>query len=307
MISRRRVVLGGACTLLASGALAQRPAGLRRIGFLADGDRPFSLDAIPYGTLRQALRDAGRVEGRNLAIEWRFAESRPERLPGLAADLAKQKVDLIVAAGAAAADAARNAARTIPVVVSEMNEAPESGPKYIELVRLLTIIPTPERITVLANLGNPTHAAVTKTVEAAARASKMTVSTISAREPEHVKIALPAIRGQRPHAIIVLRDGVFIEQHRFLTSWIAGMRLPSIAGYREYAEAGGLMSYGPSLASDYRRLARRIDRILKGAKADALPIEGPDADELVINARSARTVGLVIPPALLARANLVID
>ena len=322
------VTLSMAFPLLAGPlAVYAQPGRIPRIGFLVGGsDLPPSAEAFPQG-----LRDLGYVEGGSLAIEYRFAEGRIERFPDLASDLVRLKVDLIVAPGTAAAQAARKASATIPIVIVvagdpvgdgliksfarpggtvtglTMSTGPAIGGKHLELLR--EAVPMVSRVAVLWNPLTAPHTGIVKEIEAAARKFRLTVQPVSARRPEEIDGAFAAMSRARADGLIVLADPVFDSSA--LKGRIAASatraRLPAMYGSRVNTEAGGLMSYGPNLSDLYRQAAVYVDRILKGAPPGDLPVEQPSKFELVINVRTAKALGLALSPSLLARADQLIE
>jgi putative ABC transport system substrate-binding protein len=326
----RRTFLG----ILGSGLLAAplmaeaQPAGkLYRIGYLAGG----SATANPSfaEAFRQGLRELGWVEGQNIAIEYRFAEGRLDRLPDLAAELVRLKVDIIVATPTPAAVAARNATRTIPIVMRGVGDpvglglverlarpggnvtglsytvGTETIGKGLEL--LMEAVPSVGRVAVLSNPANPIHAHGVDSVKAVARSLGLQLQLLEARGPEGFDGAFAAMTRERAGALLVIADSMFDSHKARLGDLAVKSRLPSMHGYREVVEAGGLMSYGPSFPPQFRQAATYVDKILKGAKPGDLPVEQPTKFELVINLKTAKALGLTIPPSLLLRAGEVIE
>jgi putative ABC transport system substrate-binding protein len=268
------------------------------------------------------------VEGQNIAIEYRWAEGKYERYPALAADLVRLKVDVIVAVGGAATEAAQQATRTIPIVMSVVNDPVGSGlvpslarpggnvtgtsvmaPDLVgkQLAVLKEIAPNVSRVALLQNPANPASAAQLREAEAAARALGVRLQTLEARSPQEIDSAFAAMTRERAGALVILADSIFTNQLRQIAEIAAKKRLPAIYVGTEYAEAGGLMGYSASLLDGERRAATYVDKILKGAKPGDLPVEQPTKFELVINLRIAKTIGLTIPPTLLQRADQIID
>src|SRR5262249_5216572 len=285
--------------------------------------------AAAADAFRQGLRDRGYVEGKNLTIEYRWAAGKSERLPGFAVELVRLGVDVIVAHGLAAGLAAKEATTTIPIVMVATFDPiraglvrslarpggnvtglayPESldelSGKWIEL--LTELVPRLSRVAVLANADNPSHRQRMKDVEVAARRLRVDVSTVEMRQLDLDK-ALTSVGQLKASALIVVADPLFTNQRQRLAVFAIEKRLPSVYAYRELPEAGGLLSYGPSLAAFFRGAGIYVDKILKGAKPADLPIEQPTIFELVINARTARAIGLTIPPSLLRRADQVLE
>ena len=299
-----------------------------RIGILATRNRPASLDADAFGQFMRGMRELGYVEGQNLQVEFRWAEGKYERLPGLAAELVQLRVDVIVAAGAQDIDAARKATSTIPIVMATSPDPVVSGfaqtlahpggnitgltnftvdisPKLFEMLQ--SIVPKLSRLAVLMNPVNSSHAGVLKSVESAAQKTGVKVLPLEARSAGEIERAFSTMVQAKAGGVLVPRDGFFIQQLGQIAQLAAKHRLPSISGYRQYAEAGGLMSYGQSTTESFRRAATYVDKILKGAKPGDLPIEQPTTFESFINGKTAKTLGLTIPQSLRISADKVIE
>jgi len=332
MISRRRVVIAfgaGVPALLTSFSFAQQPGMVRRIGFLAIRSRstPSNPDAY-YDAFVQGMRELDYVERKNLAIEWRFAEGKYERLPGLAADLVRMKVELIVSHGTEGTRAAQRATSTIPVVTAAVGDPVASGfaaslarpagnvtglstivsdlaQKHVELLK--TMMPTLSRVAVLLNFGNANHSANLESAQAVAEKIGMTILPVDARTPEEIERGFATMTREGAEAVIVASDPFYTGQRKQFAALAAMNRMPSMFPYREYVEAGGLMSYGPDVADFFRYAATFVDKILKGAKPGDLPFQQPTRYYLVINLKTAKALGLEIPPTLLARADEVIE
>jgi putative ABC transport system substrate-binding protein len=329
-MDRRRFLLTSLAGALAGplAVEAQPAAKVPRIGWL-----PVNLAAAPHNLepFRQGLRDLGYVEGRNLVIETRDAEGRLERLPALAAELVALKVDVIVAPGTPQALAAKNATRTIPIVfvgaadpvreglvtslarpggnaTGSSNLAPELVGKRLELLK--QAVPAVSRVAVLRQPGAVPERAekdMLKEAEVAARALGLQPQFVEARGPADVDRAFSDMTRARAGALTVLPSAMFVSERRRLVDLAAKNRLPAVYGSREFVDAGGLMSYGPNIADLNRRAATYVDKILKGAKPGDLPIEQPTKFEVAINLKTAKALGLTIPPSLLARADQVIE
>jgi putative ABC transport system substrate-binding protein len=328
-MNRRDTVLA----LLALGAAplaaeAQQAAKIARIGYLTSslGDDPHLLEAF-----RQGLRDLGYVEGRNLVIEYREAEGKADRLPALAAELVALKVDVIVAPITSAARAAKQATETIPIVFAVSADpvtdgfvtslarpggnvtglsilAPELVGKRLEL--LTQAVPGVSRVAVLrlpGALGERTDKYMLKEAEAAARALGVRLQLVEARGPADIDRAFSDMTGARAGALTVLPSNMFLRERRRLVDLAAKNRLPAVYSGRAVVDAGGLMSYGPNIADNYRRAATYVDKILRGAKPGDLPVEQPAKFELIINLKTAKDLGLIIPQSVLARADEVIQ
>ena len=319
-----------AVSLLAAplAADAQQARKVPRIGFLwvtSPSDRPSHLDAF-----RQRLRELGWVEGQNIVIDYRYAEGRVDRLPDLAAELVRLKVDLIVAsAGTQAATAAKNATETIPIVMIYVrdpvgtgliaslarpggNVTGVSGYAGLEIVArqlelLKETVPKIRRVAILSNPANAYHQLAIREANVAARSLGVQLQLLEARGPNEFDGAFAAMAKERVGALLVLSDAMLNSHRTRLADLAARSRLPAAYGVRESVEAGGLMSYGPSFLDLYRRSAAYVDKILKGAKPADLPVEQPTTFELVINLKTAKALGLTIPQSLLQRADQVIE
>jgi putative ABC transport system substrate-binding protein len=304
---------------------AQAPAKVHRIGRLAAGPPPPGLN--PYEeAFRQGLRDLGYVEGQNLVIEYRYAESREERLPDLAAELVRLQVEVIVALGVATS-AVKHATSTIPIVTITRDPVEEGfvaslahpGGNITGLSLLMTeldgkrleflkeTVPNTSRIAVFANPAAPRHAPVVQDLTVAGRALGVQLHVLELRSPEEFAGAFAGIQRAGAGALLVLADQYVFEHHvSAITALALQNRLPAMYPWRRYVDAGGLMSYGPSLAEMHRRAATYVDKLLKGAKPADLPMEQPTKFELVINLKAANALGITIPPHLLVLADEVI-
>ena len=326
--TRRRDVIAGILSAAAVHELhaQQLQPGLPVIGFLGAGLR----DRRPYlvPAIRRGLEDAGFTEGRNVAVEYRFAEGRYDRLRGLADDLLRYGPAVIIADGVAAALAAKSATETVPIVfmiaadpvraglVASLNRPganltgvvmfdTELITKRIELLREL--VPQDAAIALFVNPKNPNAELLRREVEAAARTTGHDLPVMGASSEAELEAAFTALR-QRQVAAIVVEADPFLDDHlEQLVALSSRHALPAIYLWRQFPEAGGLISYGPSLAGTYRQVALYGGRILKGAKPSELPVEQPTKFELVINLKAAKALGLTIPPSLLARADEVIE
>jgi putative ABC transport system substrate-binding protein len=318
-------MLTGGLLAVPLAAEAQAPAKVPRIGFLSS--RSPAETAAYSEAFRQGLRELGYVEGQNIAIEYRFAEGQPERLPALAAELVRLKVDVIVTTAQPAPEAAKQATSTIPIVFAAGGDpvaeglvasvarpggnitgpasmSPEVVGKQLELLK--EIAPKVSRVAVLQNPGNSSHPPVLRQAEGAARALGVQLHIVQARTSPEIEAAFVAMRSQRAGGVLVLRDALFLAQRAQIAALAAKSRLPAVYGIKAEAEAGGLMAYGANIPHMYRRAATYVDKILKGAKPGDLPVEQPTKFELVINLKTAKALGLTIPPSLLQRADEVI-
>ena len=329
MITRRTFLGTVAGGLLAAplAAGAQQAGKVYRIGYLAS----YSSTTAPHRIepFRQGLRELGWVEGKNIVIEYRWAEGRYERLPDLAAELVRLKVDVIVAAPTAAAVAAKNATGTIPIVMLGASDpvglgliaslarpgGNVTGVSYSvgvetfgkELELLKEIVPKVRRVAILSNPASPVQPLFIREVNGAARSLGIQLQLLEVRGPNEFEGAFAAMAKERVGALLVVADAMFIFHRTRLAALAARSRLPAAYGVRASVEAGGLMSYGPSVRDLFRRSATFVDKILKGAKPGDLPVEQPTKFELVINLKTAKALGLMIPQALLQRADEVIQ
>jgi len=328
-VSTRRAFIGTlAGGLLAAplAAEAQAPVKVPRIGYLSALSPTDNTDILE--AFRQGLHELGYVEGQTIAIEYRFAEGRPERLPALAAELVRLKVDVIVTGPPPAPEAAKQATSTIPIVFAVAGDpvalglvasvarpggnitglssiAPEVVGKQLELLK--EVAPKVSRVAVLQNPSNQVHALVLRQAEGAARALGVQLLVLKAGSPAEIDAAFAAMRSQHAGGVLVPRDGLFLARRTQIAALAAKSRLPAVYGIREEAEGGGLMAYGASAPFMYRRAATYVDKILKGAKPADLPVEQPSKFELVINLKTAKALGLTISPSLLQRADAVIQ
>jgi putative tryptophan/tyrosine transport system substrate-binding protein len=328
-VDRRAFIgtLAGGLLAAPLAAEAQQADKMARIGWLA-----VNLAAFPHvrEAFLQGLRDLGHVEGRNVVIEYRSAEGKSERLPALAAELVALKVDVIVAPSTPEALAAKQATRTLPIVFAVAADPVASGlvtglaqpggnvtglsilaPELIgkRLEQLTQAVPGVSRVAVLwqpGALGKRTEQDMLKGAEATAGALGVRLQSVEVRSPADFDRAFSDMTRARAGALIVLPSPIFSER-RHLVDLAAKNRLPAVYTWREYVDAGGLMSYGPDLADMLRRAATYVDKILKGAKPADLPIEQPTKFELVINLKTAKALGLTIPQSLLQRADQVIE
>ena len=289
MTTRRTllVAIGAGALVAPLASFAQQQGKVWRVGFLSLRRRPDSLDSDTHGAFSNGMRELGYVEGKNLVIELRFADNKYERLPDLAAELVRLKVDVIVTAGPAVTSAVQKATTTIPIVFGGANDPVGSGfvkslarpggnitglsnvsveisPKLLEM--LLTMAPKLSRVAVLMNPSNSGHATMLKNVQAAAQGAKVKVLPVEARTPQEIETAFFVMTKENAGAVIVVRDALFNQQVRQIAELAAKNRLPSIAQIREYVDAGGLMSYGQNRGDNFRRAATYVDKILKGAK-----------------------------------------
>jgi putative ABC transport system substrate-binding protein len=330
VIDRRGFIsaLAGGILVAPLAAGAQQAAKVARIGYLA----AFPPSTYPqlHEAFLQGLSDLGYVKGRNLVIEYRLAEGKVERFPALAAELVALRVDVIAALGTAQALAAKQATRTIPIVFIDADPvtsglvtslarpggnatglsqlAPELVGKRLELLK--QTFPGLSRVALLwqpGGHGERTEKDLVKQAEVAARALGVRLQVVEARGPADIDRAFSDMTKTRVDALTVLPGGIFFVERRRLVDLATKNRLPTVYTFREFVEAGGLMSYGHSQADLNRRAAIYVDKILKGAKPAELPVEQPTKFELVINLKTAKALKLTIPPSVLGRADQVID
>jgi putative ABC transport system substrate-binding protein len=330
-VRRRKLIirLGGAAIaswfVWRGGARAEQVGRVPRIGYLS----PSSASAPNDEAFQRGLRELGYVPGKNIVIEYRFAEGKFDRLPGLAAELVQLEVDVIVARVTQASLAARDATKTIPIVMVGVADPLGSGlvaslarpganitgtssmntevvGKSLEVLK--EAIPTVARVAVLWTPDNAVfQAQLLREAHAAAGALGVRLRTFAVRGPAELDRTFAAIIGERVDALLVLPDPTLILHHARIVDFAKRSRLPAMYGARQYAIAGGLMAYGPNIAEQFRRAASYVDKILKGAKPGDLPVEQPTTFELIVNLKTAKALGLAIPGALLVRADEVIE
>ena len=314
-----------ALLFLAAGTLAQAQQikKIPKIGVLSTGSA--SSETARNEAFLQGLRELGYVVGQNILIEHRYAEAKPDRLPELAAELVRLKVDVIVA-GALAIGAAKNATKTIPIVMATSGDpvaygyvvslaqpggnvtgssqmSPELGGKRLELLK-----ESLKKVSIVAVLhdGGAAQAPQMKEMEAAARALGVQIQPVKVEGPSHFENAFSAMTGGHASAFIGLTSSALFNHRKQIADLAIKNRLPAIYPGSEFVDAGGLMSYGPNIFENYRRAAKYVDKILKGAKPGDLPVEQPTKFEFIINLKTAKQIGLTIPPNVLARADKVI-
>jgi len=328
MIRRTWLIVALALALFAwsLSADAQQPTKVPRVGILSDESRAMAMSFEP---IAQGLRDLGWVEGQNVTSERRYAERKYEILPSLAADLVHVQPDVIVAIGTGPAWAAKSATSTIPIVFARIGDpvgyglvpslsrpggnltgvsllTRELAGKQVEI--LITAVPDGKRVGVLWDASFPAAGPVFKEIEGAARSLNSELIPAEVRGPDDFEPAFRAMVEERASALIVPGLGIIFGEHRQrLLDLTAKARLPSMFLRKEFVEAGGLMSYGPNWGDMYRRSATYVDKILKGTNPADLPVEQPTKFELVINLKTAKALGLTIPPLVLARADEVIE
>ena len=309
-------------------AEAQQPKKVPLLGYLSAQDP--ARESTRAEAIRLALRERGYIEGQNIAIEYRYAEGKLDRFPGLAAELVRLKVDIIVVAGGARLiQAAKNATKTIPIVMSGQGADPveaglieslarpggnvtgvtnlstDLGGKRLELLK--EAVPKLARVAVLYDPANrPNVFEVKEILPVAARALRLTVRSWEVRDADGFEKVFAALSKERPDGLFVAGGPLMFANGKRIAGFALKSRLPSMYQSKEAVDAGGLMSYGANLADSYRRVAYYVDRILKGAKPADLPVEQPTKFELVINLKTAKQIGLTIPQSVLYRADKVI-
>jgi putative ABC transport system substrate-binding protein len=326
----RRGFLSGAAALLAApiAARAQSTRRLYRIGFLGAASSSEPRSQRFFEAFRNGLAELGYVEGQNIAIESRWAAGKYERLPGLAAELVRLKMDVIVTAAVPAIRAVKEATSTIPIVMAVVVDpvatglvasfarpggnitglsvmTPELVGKQLEMLR--EIVPKASRVAVLWNPANPGNPPQLRAAEVAARTLGMRLQLLEARNPREIDSAFAAMTKEGASAVVVLVDVVLIEQRTRIADLAATRRLPAVYGHVDHVRAGGLMAYAPNFLDNYRRAAAYVDKILRGANPGDLPIEQATKFELLINLKTAKALGLTIPQTLLQRADQVIE
>ena len=322
---RRRefiTLLGGTVIAWPLAARAQRTATIPRIGYLSAGSPP----ANP--AFWQGMRNLGYVEGQNILVEYRWAEGKPERLPELAADLIRLKVEVVFAFGTQAALATKSIATTTPVIFHTHAVPVEAGFAASlarpggnltgltlmarQLVgKRLALLKEPlaatSRVAVLVNTINPGMQSTLRHLEAAAQSLAVELQILEARTPDEVESVFGSVVSHRASALYATLDPLFLDRRTRIVEFAASKQLPALYDVKPFVEAGGLMSYGPNFADSFRRVASFLDKILKGAKPADLPVEQPTEFDLVINLKTAKAFGLEIPPTLVARADEVIE
>ena len=308
---------------------AQLQTKARRIGFLTPRSRPAPPDRDAFSeAFLKGMRELGYVEGKNLVVEWRYADGNYKSLPELAAQLARMDLEVIVAYGTAATQALKTATTSIPIVVAAAVDLVGSrlvetlrrpggnitglsaigvdlSPKHVELIK--TVMPKLAAVAVLVNPGNSTHPAVLKNAEAAAEKLGMKVVSAEARVPNEIDAAFAAASRKGAGAVVVATDAFYSGQGRRLVETSLKRRMPTISMYDEHVRAGCLMSYGQDIAGFHRQAATYVDKIFKGAAPAELPVEEPTTIQLVINQKTARALGITVPGSLLLRADEVIQ
>ena len=326
-MNRRESIIAFVALGAVAGSIASFAQGkVWRVGFLS----LYSASEIAQNTAAflKGLRELGYIEGKNLVVEWRFAEGNFERLPDLAADLVQLKVDVIVAVASAAISAAKKATSTIPIVMATTgdpvgsgfvkslarpggnitglsNMGGDTGAKLLDL--LLTAVPKVSRVGVLVTPTSTTYRAISESIQAGAQNTSVKILIAEARTPQEIETAFATMAGESAGAVIVGAAPFFALHRPQIVQLAIKYKMPSIFGNRAYVEAGDLMSYGYKITENYLRAASYVDKILKGARPGDLPVEQPTTLELVINLKTAKALGLTIPQSILLRADEVIQ
>jgi ABC-type uncharacterized transport system substrate-binding protein len=318
-------LLGGAAAACPLAVGAQQPAKLPTVGFLVGGTP--SSHGQWFAALVQRLRELGWIEGRTVAIEYRWTEGRDERFAEIVAEFIRLKVNVIVTNATTAALAAKQATSVIPIVFAAAadpvgtglvtslaqpggnvtglsNQSTDLAAKRLELLR--EFVPNLHRLAIMAHVSAPIVVLELGEVQTAARMLGFEVATLEIRRAQDIAPAFAALKG-RAEALYVCSDPLTIINRIRINTLAVGARLPTIHGFRDYVEAGGLMSYGPNIPHQYRRAADYVDKILRGAKPADIPVEQPTKFDLVVNLITAQALGVDVPPSLLARADEVIE
>ena len=324
-VARRLVVFGAALGVAVGVWPADRP---RRIGYLSFYPRPRAGVVPVFDAFFAGMREQGYEEGRDYVMEWRHTGGKQESLDALAVALVADGVDLFFCLTTAAATAAKRATSTIPIVFAGVSDpvtsglvpslarpggnltglssvAPDLEGKRLDILR--QIVPTLSRVAVFFNSLNPFHVISIKNAQSAAQVMGLKLQRHDIREAEDLDGAFAAIRNERPDALLILADRVFLHNRKRIMDFTEEQRLPNVNAYKELVEAGGLISYGPSYEDMHKRAAIYVDKILKGANPADLPIEQPAKFTFIVNLKAAKTLGVIVPPSLLALADNVIE
>jgi ABC-type uncharacterized transport system substrate-binding protein len=329
-LKRRELItlLGGVAIAWPLAARAQQAVSVRRLGFLLPGGPRTTAVRGQLEAFRQGLKEHGWFEGQNISIEYRYAEGREDALPAIAAALARLRLDVIVAEGTAAIQAAKTVTQTVAIVMAtsadpvgtglvanlnrpggnitglSLQNAELSG-KRLQL--LTEIVPGLARVAVLSNPLNPSIAPIVEQTKAAAQALGIETHVVEVQAPDKFESAFAAVAAAHAGALMVLPDPLLYGQHPRIVTFAAASHLPALFPEREVAEAGGLIAYGPSIPASFQRAAAYVDKILRGAKPADLPVEQPTTFELAVNLQTARAIGVTIPTSILVGADEVIE
>jgi ABC-type uncharacterized transport system substrate-binding protein len=324
MKRREFITLLGGAAAWPIAAQAKQPSKTYRIGWLQPGPIP---DPWVKG-FRQGLQEFNYVEGKNLIIEYRWGDGRFDRLPAMAGELVSLNPDVIISVNTAALLALQKRTTTIPIVMLGTADpvglglvrslarpganitgmsvmAPELSQKRLELLK--EVVPNLDRVTVLSNPGNPAVILALEETQAAAQALGLTLHIVDVHEPSEIDLALSAVAREPAGALVLLIDTMIHSQRVPIVAFAVKHRLPTISPFRDFADVGGLMAYGPQLPDLLRRAVGLIDKILRGERPTNLPVQQPTKFELIVNLKTAKALGLELPPALLARADEVIE
>ena len=327
MRRREFITLLGGAAVWPLAARAQQMGKVPRIGYL--GSSSPSLEPHFVEAFRQKLRELGHIEGENIAIEYRWAEGQDRRLPELAAELVRLQPNVIVTAGTPGALAAMQATKTIPIVMASSGDpvgaglvtslarpgghvtgftivGPQIEGKRLELLK--EAVPELSRVAVLWNPSNPALVSYFDTIENAGRTLRISLDPVAeVRRANELDNAFFAIASARPRALLVVADRFLLAHRKRIVEFAVAKRLPGMFPYREYVEAGGLMSYAPSNIELFRGAATYVDKILKGAKPGDLPVQEPTKLELIVNLKTSKAIGLTVPESFLLRADELIE
>jgi putative tryptophan/tyrosine transport system substrate-binding protein len=297
-----------------------------RVGILTlAGAQSARADGL-FEPFRQGLKEHGWIEGQDVSFEYRFAEGKVDALPKFASQLVQLPVDVILADGTPSVDAAKNATRTVPIVMAAINDpiasgfvaslsrpggnitgltilGPELAGKRLQV--LSEAVPKLTRVAVLANPSSPANALLIKQTETAAQTLGVALHVVDASTPDSLETAFAAIAAARAEALLVMQDAMFFDQRPRIVAFAAASRLPALFAEKQVVESGGLMAYGASIPDSFRRAAAYVDKIFRGANPADLPVETPTTFEFAINLKTAKALGLTIPPALLATADVI--
>jgi putative ABC transport system substrate-binding protein len=323
------MLISGAAAAWPLAARAQQlTSTIRHIGILLPESVPTAEVRGLLEAFRQGLKEMGWVEGQNIAFEYRSSDGKEDALPKIAAELVQLRLDAILAEGTAAIQAAKDATRSIPIVMALSNDPVASGLiaslnrpggnvtglslQSSELagkrLQLLTeIVPKLARLVVLSNPTNPSHTLAVQQMRAAAQSFGVGLHVVEASAPDKFDSAFATVAAVRADSLVVLPDGMFFGQHNRIVALAAASHLPALFPEKEVVEAGGLMAYGPSIPASFQRAAAYVDKILRGANPADLPVEQPTKFQFVINLNTARTLGLAVPQTLLVTADEVIE
>ena len=328
MNNRRKLLLAFAASALAAPSLAQQKEKVWRVGVLVQQAIEPPIDQGRFGHFLKGMRDLGYIEGKNLTIELRSAGGEAQRLPSLAGELVRINLDVIVTGSTPAARALQKVTSTIPVVLLSVGDPVGSGlvrslarpggnvtglsninlhlgAKFLEM--LIGFIPGLVRVAVLVNPDNANGRLLLANVQAGATKTKVTVLQADARTPTEIEQAFSMMVREKAGAVIVAQDQSLLQHRRLIAELAMKHTLPSISGSSRYTEVGVLLSYGPNLDVTYRRAATYVDKIFKGAKPADLPVEQPMTFDMVVNRKTAKALGLAIPPEIMVQATRVID